>query len=148
MSSLRISIHRESLSLTPLILTGHADVDAVLSVSNYREPAMQPRINYAPTTDQHGDMPLGWSYQEALLSFTVFPVSTTETDARAKIATLVAAVSRLTYSVHITVNDAADEQWTCRPGTVVPIDDRTFTDMKTFDAEWAVTIPAYPIRSI
>jgi hypothetical protein len=114
----------------------------------YREPAMQARINYAPTGDAHGDVPLSWSYQETVLSFNVFDeLSTTEAAARAKIATLVAALGRLSYTVTITVDGATAEVWTCRPGSVVPVDDRTTFDLQSHRAVWTVTIPAYPIRS-
>jgi hypothetical protein len=131
-----------------LLLTGHDDPARDLSVTGYREPAMQARINYAPTGDAHGDVPLSWSYQETVLSFNVFDeLSTTEAGARAKIAALVAALGRLSYTVTITVDGATAEVWTCRPGSVVPVDDRTTFDLQSHRAVWTVTIPAYPIRS-
>lgn len=137
------------MSLSPLVLAGH-DITRVLSVSGYREPSMQARITYAPTGDQHGDMPLGWSYQEALLGFNAFDEAPgdTEDDARAKIAELAAALGRLSYEVTVTINDADPETWTCRPGSIAPADDRTSIDLQTNTNTWAVTIPAYPIRSV
>jgi hypothetical protein len=42
---------------------------------------------------------------------------------------------------------ATAEIWTCRPGSVVPVDDRTTFDLQSHRAVWTVTIPAYPIRS-
>ena len=147
-SSLVISIDRTSMTLAPLILAGN-DTTRSLSIATYREPAMQPRITYAPTGDTHGDMPLSWSYQETLHAFNVFDEgSTSEATTRAKIAELVAALGRLTYTMTVTVDGAPAETWTCRPGTVAPVDDRNSTDLQTHDALWAVTIPAYPIRSV
>lgn len=136
------------MSLTPLVLTGHGDPTRALSVSNYQEPAMQARVTYAPTGDEHGDMALGWSYQQALLSFSVFAEEDSEADARAAIAELVAALGRLGYETTVTTNDADAETWTCDPGSVVPAGDRTAADMRNFTNEWVVTIPVYPIRSV
>lgn len=148
-STLTISIDRTSMSLSPLLLTGHDNPARLLSVSGYREPAMQARINYAPTGDSHGDIPLGWSYQQSLIGFNVFDeLGDTEADARAAIAELSAALGRLTYTVTITVGDADPETWTCNPGSIAPADDRTTTDLQTHANVWAVTIPAYPIRSV
>lgn len=109
---------------------------------------MQARITYAPTGDSHGDLPLGWSYQESLLGFNVFAeLEDTEAEARVKIAELVAALGRLSYEVTVTVGDADPETWTCRPGNVAAADDRTSTDLQSHHPIWAVTIPVYPIRS-
>ena len=147
--SLTISIDRTSMSLTPLLLTGHDDASRVLSVSDYSEPPLQARITYAPDGDAHGSMALGWSYQQTLLGFSVFKESAaSETAARAAIAELAAALGRLSYTVTITVGDAAPETWTCDPGSIAPAGGRSFNDLKTYDNAWAVTIPAYPIRSV
>jgi hypothetical protein len=137
------------MTLSPLVLTGHDDPTRSLSVTDYREPAMQARITYAPTGDAHGDVPLSWSYQETLLNFAAFAeTATSEADARAKVADLTAALGRLSYTVTITVNGATPEVWTCRPGTVAPADSRTYSDMVSGKPVWAVSIPAYPIRSV
>jgi hypothetical protein len=148
-SSLTISIDRTSMSLSALVLTGHDDPARVLSVSGYREPPTQARITYAPTGDGHGDIPLAWSYQQTLIGFNVFDESQDgETEARARIAELAAALGRLSYSVTITVDDADPETWTCDPGSIAAADDRTTSDLQTHTNVWAVTIPAYPIRSV
>lgn len=148
-TTLTISIDRTSMSLSPLILTGHAEPTRVMSVSDYVEPAMQPRITYAPTGDGHGDMPLGWSWQESLLNFSVFlETAASESAARAAVAKVVAAVSRLSYTTTVTVAGASPETWTCRPGSVVPAGDRTTSDLQSHANVWAVSIPVYPVRSI
>lgn len=132
-----------------LLLTGHDDPARDLSVTSYRDPAMQARITYAPTGDHHGDVPLSWSYQETVLAFNVFDeLSDTEDAMRLKVAELVEAVGHLSYTVTITVDDASAETWTCRPGAVVAADDRTSTDLQTNRPVWTVAIPAYPIRSV
>lgn len=137
------------MTLDAFVLCGH-DATRDLSVTAYREPAMQPRIQYAPTGDQHGDTPLGWSYQEAILSFNVFneTVGDTEDDMRGKIAELGAALGRLSYTVAVTIGDAGAETWTCRPGTVAPVDDRDSIDLRSARPLWAVTIPVHPVRSV
>jgi hypothetical protein len=148
-TSLTISIDRTSMSLPALLLTGHDDPARLMSVASYREPSMQPRITYAPTGDAHGDMPLGWSYQETVIAFNVFcERPATEADARSAIAEVAAALGRLNYTMTITVNGAAPETWTCRPGSIQAADDRTSTDMGTHENVWGVAIPAYPIRSV
>lgn len=137
------------MSLDPLILCGHDNPARLLSVSSYREPAMQPRINYAPTGDDHGDVPLSWSYQETLLGFNAFAEDATdEDDLDSRIAELTAALGRLIYPVTVTKNGGTPVTWTCRAGAVAPTDDRTSADLQDHTAMWAVTIPAYPIRSV
>lgn len=137
------------MTLSALVLTGHDDPTRALSIASYREPAMQPRITYAPSGDEHGDTPLSWSYQEIVHSFNVFDEgSDSEATTRAKIAELTAALGRLTFPMTITVDDADPETWVCRAGAVTPVDDRNSTDLQTHEALWAVVIPAYPIRSV
>lgn len=148
--TLTISIDRTSLTLDPLVLTGHIDEDRVLSVSDYQEPAMQPRIQYAPSSDDvSGEMPLGWVWQDSILGFNVFSdASSTEADMRSKVAELVAAIARLSYETTVTVNDAPPEVWTCRPGSVAPVGGRSLVDMRLHNPVWSVAIPVYPIRSV
>lgn len=136
------------MSLSPFVLCGH-DATRDLSVTAYREPSMQPRVSYAPTGDGHGDMPLAWSYQEVVHAFNVFDeAAESETAMRAKIAELTAALGRLRYEITITVDDADPEMWDCRAGAVAPVDDRNSYDLQAHNPLWAVTIPAYPIRSV
>jgi hypothetical protein len=148
-SSLLISIDRTSLSLSPLVLAGH-DVTRALSVSDYQEPAMQPRIQYAPSSDDvSGEMPLGWVWQDSILGFSVFAEDAdTESDLRGRIAELTAAVARLSYETTVTVNDADPEVWSCRPGSVTPVGGRTSADLQDHTSVWSVAIPVYPIRSV
>jgi hypothetical protein len=147
-TTLTISIDRTSMSLSALVLTGHDDPTRYLSVSDYTDPAMQARITYAPTGDAHGDVPLSWSYQETLINFAVFAeTATSESDARGRIATLTSALGRLSYPVTITVNGATPEVWTCRPGSIALTEARNSTDLLSGKPVWAVSIPAYPVRS-
>lgn len=149
-TSLTISINRTGMSGSPapFVCAGN-DTTRDLSVTSYREPALAPRITYAPVGDSHGDVPLGWSYQETILAFNVFDEgSTTEDQMRVKIALLAAALARLSYEVTVTVNGAHAETWTCRPGTVTAADDRTSTDLRNHRPVWSVAIPAYPVRSV
>jgi hypothetical protein len=150
-SSLTISIDRSSfgLGLSPLLLTGHDDPARLLSVSDYQEPAMQPRIQYAPSSDDvSGEMPLGWVWQDSILGFNVFAEGVAESTMRSSIAELAAAVARLSYETTVTVNDAAPETWVCRPGSVTPVGGRTLVDMRLHNPVWSVAIPVYPIRSL
>ena len=149
MPTFDISIDRTGMTpSTPLVMSGNNDASTALKVVSYREPAMQARIRYAPTSDyEHGDIPLAWSWQQTLLSFEVTTRgATTEAAARAAVAELVAAVARLSYSVTVTVDGAAPETWACNPGTVAPRDDRNRVDVTHHSSVWVVTIPCHPVR--
>lgn len=136
------------MTLDPLVLTGHAEPTRILSVSDYQEPAIQARINYAPDGDGHGSMPLSWSYQESILGFNVFYEGrTSEAEMRSRIATLTAALGRLSFETTVTVSDADPEVWTCRPGSVTPVGGRSLSDLRLFNPVWSIAIPVYPIRS-
>lgn len=151
MAELTISIDRTGMvgDPDPLVMTGHAEPTRFLSVSDYQEPAIQPRILDAPTGDGHGDMPLGWSWQESILGFNAFyEEATSESEMRSRIAELTAAISRLTYQTTVTVSDADPETWTCRPGAIVPLGGRTRSDMRLFNPVWSVAIRVHPVRSV
>lgn len=148
-STLVISIDRESLELEPLVLYGHGS-EPGLGVSDYTEPAMRPRIGYAPDSEWiHGSQPLSVVWQESILGFNVFPdEAESETEARQWLAVLVQAVGRLRYTVTVTVDDAPPETWVCTAATVSPVGGRTSVNLRDHDPVWEVTIPCQPIRSI
>lgn len=149
MPTFAISIDRTSLSLPALEMSGNDGAATPLKVTTYREPAMQARVKYAPSSEyEHGDVALAWSWQQTVLSFEVTTRgAATETAARAAVAELVAAVARLSYTVTVTPDDAAPETWACDPGTVAPRDDRSLVDLTHHSSVWVVTIPAHPVRS-
>jgi hypothetical protein len=146
---LTISVDRTSLTLPALVLYGHGTTPG-LAVESYTEPAMRPRVAYAPDSDWvDGSMPLSMTWQESLIGFTVFAdEATSEAQARMWIAELVRALGRLRYTVTITVGDAPAETWTCAPGTVTPAGGRTLASLRDHDNVWEVSIPCQPIRSI
>lgn len=151
MAELTISIDRTGMAGSPaaLVLTGHTDAARFLSVSDYQEPAIMPRITNAPAGDDHGEVPLAWSWQDSILGFNVFyEGGTSEAEMRSRIAVLTAAISRLTYQTTVTVSDADAETWTCRPGSITPIGGRTRTDMRLFNPVWSIAIPVHPVRSV
>lgn len=151
MSTFSISIDRTSLSEAPLVLSGDKGTTAELGVSSYDEPALQARVAYAPPSDfMHGDLALGWTWQQALLTFTVFATdSSTEQEQRDLIAELVAATTQFpAYEVTVTVDDADPEVWQCDPGTVAPIGSRNRLNVERHNPEWSVSIPCYPVRSV
>lgn len=148
-STLTISIERGSLELPPLVLYGHGTAPG-LGVSDYTEPAMRPRIAYAPDSDWvHGSTPLSMVWQQSILGFNVFPAGpVSETQARGWVAELVQAVGRLRYLTTVTVDGAAAETWTCDAGSVVPVGGRDSVNLRTHDPVWEVMIPCQPIRQI
>lgn len=151
MSTFTISIDRTSLADTPLILSGTAGTTEALGVSGYQEPGMLPRVRNAPESDfVHGDLALGWTWQQTFLNFTVFATAAaTEQAQRDSIAELVLALTQFpAYEVTVTVDDADAETWQCNPGSVTPLNGRSVYDVRLHNPEWAVTIPCYPVRSI
>lgn len=148
--TLTISIDRSALTLSPLVLKGHPATDLTLGVTDYTEPAMQARIAYAPTSAYlHGETPLGWSYQETMLNFSVATFNqATEAASRGLVAELLAAITQFSYVTTVTVDGAPAEGWRCRPGSLVPVGRRSMADIAHHIPEWAVSLPCHPVRSV
>lgn len=148
MSTLVISIERTSLGLGALVLSA-ADDGTPLGVTGYTEPAVQPRISYAPDSAYvSGSMPLAITWQQTILGFDVSATeAVTEAESRALIAELRAAVSQRSFTVTVTVDGAPSETWTCHTGSLQATP-RTYFDLENHDPVWAVTIPAHPTRQI
>lgn len=132
----------------PLVIKN--DGTTPLTLVAYREPAIQTRVRNAPTADDtHGEQDLAWSYQDTLMLFSVAARDApSEAFARAAIAELVAAISRLAYPVAVTPNDAPVETWRGKqPITVSPGDARLYHDLRDHDPVWNVSCTCYPVRS-
>ena len=145
--SLTISIDRTALSLSPLVLVAENATD--LGLTDYAEPALLPRVSYAPTSDfQHGDVPLGWGWQQTLLNFSFLTIADTEAESRALVDAVRNAITQgLEYEVTVTASDAAAEVWTCNPGSLTPAGARTLVNMRHVRPVWSVSLPCYPVRS-
>lgn len=150
--SLTIAIDRTGMAgaPAPLVLVSKAsDVasNSVLGVSGYREPAKQMRRRTAPPSDfLHGDVVLGMVYQQATLPFQVTAKpGSTETQVKAALAELEAAIARLQFEVTVTVGDAPAQTWTCDAGEAMPTSDRSYADLRSVRPSWSVSIPCYPI---
>ncbi len=148
MSTLLISIDRTSLALAPLVLSGSNDANPI-GITDYSEPAMQPRITYAPDSAyEHGSMPLATVWQQTILGFEVSTTeAASEAESRVLIAELLQAISQFSFTVAVTVDGAPAETWTCHAGAMQPAGSRTFADLLRHNPVWSVTIPAYPIRA-
>lgn len=131
----------------PLVLLGHPGTsNTVLGCSDYREPAKWVNRRMAPPSAfAHGQVVLGMTYEQSLLSFTVFPEGATEAQGKAAIFELEAAIARLQFEVTVTVGDAPGLVYVCDAGEVVPVGDRTYTDLRYANPKWSVEIPCYPI---
>lgn len=144
----QISIDRAGLELAPLVLKN--DRTTSLTLTWYREPAMQARIKYAPSSAHvHGDVALAWAWQQTILPFGVAARgAATEDAARAAVSELVAAITQMQYDVTVTpAAGATPEVWRCDPGSVTPEGDRTYVDLRDHDPGWSIAIPCYPVRS-
>lgn len=146
--TLTISIDRSALSLSPLLFVGSGD--GQLGITDYREPAMQPRLRVAPASDFiHGEIPLAWSYQQTILEWSFATFGTTEAESRTLVAEVRAAVTQgLSFPVTVTVNGAPAETWSCNPGQVVSETPRTYENLRDSDPTWLVSLPCYPIREV
>lgn len=149
MSTLTISISRTSLALAPLVLSAADDANP-LGITDYTEPAVLPRVTFAPDSAYENDsLQLAVAWQQTILGFEVTTdLAATEAASRLLIAELRQAVSQFSFTVTVTVDGAPAETWTCHTGSVVPVSSRTFSDLENHDPEWSVTIPAHPIRAI
>lgn len=148
MATITISIDRTALSLSPLVMDGNADGTSGLAVANYTDPALQARIQYAPSSlEQHGDLALGWTWQQTILGFDVFPDDqASEAAAQALVDELRDAITQaLEFDVTVTKGGSV-EVWTCNPGSLVPVGGRTVANLEEHDAVWTVTLPCFPVR--
>lgn len=150
--SLTISINRSGMAgaPAPLVFSGLLDSNQ-LGITEYEEPAMLPIVSYAtPHDGRHGDPdPLSWRYAQTFLAWKfVTDLATTEQASRNLIADVRAAIAQaLEFSVTVTVSGATAEVWTCNPGSLTPAGARARIDMTDPRPEWAVSLPAYPVRS-
>jgi hypothetical protein len=119
-------------------------------VTNYVEPAIQPRITNAPTSEIiPGDHILRTTWQQSILTFDVVTdVETSEADSRSLLADLRQALAQYRYTATVTVNDAPAETWRCQPGSVAPQGGRSVVDLENYNPVWSVVIPVHPIRTI
>lgn len=150
--SLTITIDRTGMagSPDPLVLVGdRSDVasNSVLGVSGYREPARQMRRRTAPPSDfSHGDVTLGWSWQQSILPFDVTAMpGSSETQVKAAIAELEAAIARLQFEVTVVVGDAPGLVYVCDAGEAIPTGDRSYADLRAVRPSWSVSIPCHPV---
>lgn len=145
-----ISIDRTGMAGSPAPLTFSATPGVgELGIVNYREPALQPRVRYAPSADDiHGEQPLAWSWQQSILSWDVVTDDcANEAESRALVAEIRAAISRLSYLVTVTVNGATPEVWTCVVGEANYTGDRTYADLTDSNPVIGVSLPCNPVRS-
>lgn len=151
MALLTISIDRTSLALDPLVLVGDkgSTTNTKLAISAYQEPSRQARVRRAPPSDHvHGDLALGWNWQQSALSFVVVALEATEAEGKAAVLELEEAVARLSYSVTVTVGTAPPYTWTCDPGSVTATRNRTRFDVRSGQSEWSVELPCHPVPEI
>lgn len=149
-ATMTVTIDRSGMAGSPadLVLSGKISDGTALGLLDYQEPALQPRIRYAPSSDYvHGDLPLAWSWQQSVMSFAVMPINpANETAAQAALDDLTAAISRLTYAVTV-VKSGVTEVWTCNAGSMSPAGSRTRLNLTRNIPVWSVSLPCYPVRS-
>lgn len=146
--TLTISVDRTSMSLSPLVFSGTVG-SGYLALSEYQEPVLTPQIRYATPSDyENDDDALSFRLGESILGWSFFTDATaTEQASRDLVASVQAALLRISYTVTVTVNGATPEIWTCKPGTVTPVGKRTYGDLLDHNPEFQVTVPCHPVRS-
>lgn len=146
-----ISIDRTSMagSPAPLVFSGTPGVGEYGFTGGYQEPVAQPRIRFATPSDyENDDDALGFTLQSSILGWNfVTDASATEQESRDLVEAVRAALLRLEYEVTVTINGATAEVWTCKPGTVTPLGDRTRADLVDHNPGFSVTIPCHPVRN-
>lgn len=147
MSTLTISIDRSLMDppQAALLMSG-ADDETDLGVAGYDEPSRDYQVDWAPDSNyQHGSVPLSARLRQTILNFDVSTDrAATETEARALIAELRAAVSQFSFEVTVTVDGAPAEVWTCTSGSVGSAA-RTYENLKSHKTVYPVSIPCHPI---
>ena len=144
--TLTITIDRTSLSLSPLVLSGSADSNA-LGIVSYQAPPRLALVTYAPDSiNITGSEALAAKLQHANLNFDwMCDTTDDETDMQAAYVEVAAALGQFSYLVTTQVSGAPAEVWSADMGSVTP-PQRTYVDMVHPDAlVIAVTIPVYPI---
>jgi hypothetical protein len=143
-------------ALVPIRIEVHPAVGAPVVIRNdrttpltlvsFREPARQPRVEYAPTSHwQDGEMPLSLSLQQSLLGFDVAARgAASESAAQAAYAALDTATYSLAVPVHVVWHDHT-QIWTCHAGSRTPATDRDYVNLRDHDAVWSVSLPCHPI---
>lgn len=141
-----ITLSRTLLSLSPLVLSFVDDLNAI-GVTNLQEPGYQTRVGYLPSVDlEHGEVPTGWSYQQALWNFDIVTdQALSEAESRSLLAEVRAAIVQSTFTLTYAVGETSGGLWTCHPGSMVPAGPRTMIDIRDHDPIWSVAIPCYPI---
>lgn len=145
--TLTITISRTSLSLSPLVLSGTYDSNA-LGVTNYQPPAEVPRYGWAPdSADVNGSELISVALEQANLSFDVVTdQATTATVSQSLRDQVRAAVGQFSFTVTTQVDGAPAEVWSASRGQFSPAP-RTYEDMANHNPTYSVTIPVYPIAS-
>lgn len=144
--TLTITLPRTFLpgSLDPLLFSA-SDDENDLGIIDFVRPPQTPRVVSITSDHQHGDNPLRWSYQHAILAWTVSARVATEAAAQAYFKEIQAAITQaLKFPVTTKEDDAPAEVWTCNPGAVVPAA-RSLQNMQHHDTLWTVSLPCYPI---
>lgn len=146
--TLVISIDRTSLSLPPLVFSATYG-DGELGIVDYTEPAMQPRIRYAADSDyEDGSEPRGRTWQQTILGWDfVTDQVVSETESRALVAEVRAAITPLRFLVEVTVAGAPTETWRCNTGSL-PAVARKRPDLVDHNAVWPLSLPCHPVRRI
>lgn len=143
--TLTISIDRTSLGEEPLVLSA-ADDGNPYGIVGYAEPALLAVVQYAGDSPWvHGSTAVSARWQQTVLGFDICPVADTETELRALVAELRAAVSQFVFTTSVTVSDADAETWRCDMGSIAAVA-RDYTDLANLNPVYPVTIPVYPIR--
>lgn len=146
--TLTISIDRSGMSGSPAPLVLAGDLSEDLVVVTFAPPAKIWQYGYAPgSADIHGSELTSAALVQALLGFSFYPLTDSETAMRAAQAEVEAALAQFRYAVTTQISGAPAEVWTCDPGSVQLVDSsgRTYADLANTHPKFSVSIPVYPI---
>jgi hypothetical protein len=142
--TLVITISRTELGLGLLTLSA-ADDGTPLGIYRFRQPSLQRRNNYAPSSQYaDGDEQISSSWQQALMEFDWAQEGATEAQVQASYWEIAKALAQSSYTVTTQINGAPVLSWDADSGSMAA-SDRTYEDLSESDQVYAVTIPVKPI---
>jgi hypothetical protein len=147
-STLTITLSRTELALSPLILSGSDDANAI-GITNYQEPPRQSRVAYAPDSAYvHGSTALAGVWQQSILAFDIVTdQAATEAASRTLVASVLAAIGQFSYTATVVVDGAPSEAWACDMGSMTG-PPRDYFSLQGHDPVWSVLIPCHPLPTI
>jgi hypothetical protein len=144
MTDIAVRVEVERADATRLVIKN--DRTTPLTLVSLREPALQSRTTFAPSSAYVVDVPLATTWQLAALTFDVAARdAASETAAQAAVFDLGVALAPLSVLVHVFYEGGLERIWRCHGGGVAPADERSYADLRDHDPVWTASAGCHPI---